>query len=48
MDFDPALYHKTASDVIGPINQLIDILHQHLDVPKNEFVLQFVFAAKNN
>ena len=48
MEFDPALYNQGAADVIGPTQQLIDILHRHLAVPldpvqdENGYVWQHV------
>ena len=51
MDYDPSLYNQGAADVLGPMKQLISILHQHLAAPldpvedENGYVLQCLFAA---
>lgn len=38
MDYDPEVYEKGAADVVGPIQQLIDILQRHLASPLDETV----------
>ena len=50
MDYDPELYHNTAADVLGPQQQLVDILHKHLAtdvldevVNENGFAIFFIY-----